>query len=73
LHYSRRSAELTIALAGRAGLLERLKSRPQVCLSREIAAPLAALPSRRVFWPHEPTEESLLDTLESALADWIPR
>ncbi len=73
LHYSHRSAGLTVELAARAGLLDRMKSRPHVCLSREAAKPLAAVSSRRVFWPHEPNEESLLDTLESALADWIPR
>ncbi len=69
LHYSRRSAELAALCADRAGLAAGFRRLPHVCLSRDVAAPLAARGFAHVYWPARPDEEELLDALESALAD----
>ncbi len=69
LHYSERSAALAVAFAEKAGLAAAFRRIPHVCLSRQVAAPLAGLGVRRALWPQRPDEETLLDALESALAD----
>jgi uroporphyrinogen-III synthase len=69
LHYSERSATLAIALAEAAGLGAAFRRLPHVCLSRAVAAPLAAFGVRRALWPAAPQEAALLDVLETALAD----
>jgi uroporphyrinogen-III synthase len=69
LHYSERSASLAADLADKAGLAAAFRRMPHVCLSRAVAAPLAAFGVARALWPREPVEAALLDTLESALAD----
>jgi uroporphyrinogen-III synthase len=69
VHYSERSAALAAALAEAAGIGAAFRRLPHVCLSRAVAAPLARLGVRRALWPATPQEETLLDVLESALAD----
>ncbi len=69
LHYSERSAALAAELAEKAGLAASFRRLPHVCLSRAVAAPLAAFGVARALWPREPAEAALLETLESALAD----
>jgi len=66
LHYSRRSADIFLRLAGEAGLTAALRAFPHLCLSADVAASfgrlgVAALPAAR------PDEESLL-----ALLDGLP-
>jgi uroporphyrinogen-III synthase len=70
LHYSERSAALAAAFAEAAGLGQAFRRKLHVCLSRQVAAPLAALGVKRAFWPQRPAQEPLLDALESALADY---
>jgi len=69
LHYSPRAAALAVALAQAAGIGEAFRRHSHVCLSREVAAPLAQAGAVRVIWPQRPAEGPLLDALESALAD----
>ncbi len=69
LHYSERSAALAAGLAERAQVAAAFRRMPHVCLSRSVAAPLAAFGVTRAMWPRHPAEAALLDTLESALAD----
>ena len=57
LHYSRRSAALAVGLAARAGLAEHFRALLHVCLSADVAEPLAAA---------APDEAHLLATLERA-------
>jgi len=60
LHYSRRSAELFIQLAGKAGLQSVLLGCPHLCLSADVAAPLeAAGAATRIAG--EPHEDALLE------------
>ena len=65
LHFSRRSAELLVGLAAREGLVPALRSVPHLCLSADVAAPLAArgFPTRVA---PEPDEASLLGLLGTA-------
>jgi uroporphyrinogen-III synthase len=63
LHYSRRSADIFLQLAGEAGLTSSVGNFPHLCLSADVAAAFAGLgvttvPSRR------PDEEALLDLLD---------
>ena len=70
LHYSQRSAGLAVDLAERAGISDRFRTRLHLCLSLEAARPLRSLAAPRVFWPSEPREDALFDTLESAVAEY---
>lgn len=67
LHFSARGAALATALAERAGIGPAFLRLIHICVSREAAAPLAG--ASRVMWPHRPTQDALLDVLESALAE----
>lgn len=69
LHYSPRAAALAEAFATAGGVGPAFLRLAHVCLSREVAAPLARAGAGRVIWPQRPAEEPLLDALESALAD----
>jgi uroporphyrinogen-III synthase len=69
LHYSARGASLATAFAQSAGIAAAFRRVRHICLARQVAAPLARFGAHRVFWPHDPTEAALFDTLESALAD----
>jgi uroporphyrinogen-III synthase len=70
LHYSQRGAALATEFALKANLANMFRRIPHVCMSRQAAAPLAAFGVTRALWPRRPAEPALLDTLESALADF---
>jgi len=63
LHYSRRSAELVIRLAGEAGLASRLLGVRHLCLSADVAAPLKSAGATTLV-AEEPSEEALLGLLD---------
>jgi uroporphyrinogen-III synthase len=65
LHYSRRSAELFIALARRAELWSQATRLQHFALSPDIAAPLAATGARTMVAAH-PDEDHLLALLTQA-------
>lgn len=67
LHYSRRSAEIALALAPAAGLADAFLALQHVCLSQDAAAPLREQPAARLIVAEEPDEASLFDAL--ALCD----
>lgn len=73
LHYSERSSALAVDFATRSGVEAAFRSKPHVTISRAAAAPLRDFAARHVYWPREPDEESMLDVLETALADIGPR
>ena len=58
LHYSRRSADLAIRLAGQAGLASSLLGVPHLCLSADVAAPLISA-GATAFVAENPSEEAL--------------
>lgn len=68
LHYSPRAAALALAFAASGGVARAFLRLPQLCLSREVAEPLAEA-GARVVWPQRPAEAPLLDALESVLAE----
>jgi len=63
LHFSRRSAERLVGLAEREDLGPALREVPHLCLSADVAAPLAAIGATTLVAP-EPSEESLLALLD---------
>jgi len=66
LHYSRRTAGLAVELAGRAGLAEHFRALLHVCLSGDVAEPLAAAGAKRIIAAAAPDEVRLLAALERA-------
>jgi uroporphyrinogen-III synthase len=66
LHYSRRSADLVVRLAGEAGLASELRAFPHLCLSADVAAPLASTAAATLV-AGDPSEDALL-----ALLDRLP-
>jgi uroporphyrinogen-III synthase len=66
LHYSRRTAGLAIGLAARAGLAERFRALLHVCLSANVAEPLAAAGAQRILAAAAPDEAHLLAALQRA-------
>ena len=63
LHYSRRSADLVIRLAGEAGLASSLLTFPNLCLSADVAAPLRSAGATTLV-AEEPSDEALLGLLD---------
>ena len=63
LHYSRRSADLVIRLAGEAGVAPSLFGIPHLCLSADVAAPLTSAGATTVV-SGDPSEEGLLKLLD---------
>jgi len=63
LHYSRRSADLVVRLAGEAGLAPNLRVIPHLCLSADVAAPLASAGATTLV-AGDPSEDSLLKLLD---------
>jgi len=63
LHYSRRSADLVIRLAGQAGLASSLLGVPHLCLSADVAAPLRSAGATTLV-AGDPSEEALLRLLD---------
>ena len=66
LHYSRRSAELTAALAARAGLGDHLRATLHVCISDDAAEPLRSTNAERIVIATGAREALLLDALSLA-------
>jgi len=66
LHYSRRSAELTVVLAGRAGLSEHWRATLHVCISKDSAEPLRSIGARRIVAAAGAQESLLIDALVAA-------
>ena len=66
LHYSRRTAALAVGLAARAGLAEHFRALLHVCLSADVAEPLAAAGAARIVVAAAPDEAHLLAALERA-------
>jgi uroporphyrinogen-III synthase len=63
LHYSRRSAELFLRLAEEAGLIAHARTISHLCLSADVASPLAGRGLRTAVAP-EPGEDALLTLLD---------
>lgn len=63
LHYSRRSAEIFLALAKDAGILEKARPALHFALSREVAQPLLCEHVPNVGVAERPDEEHLLELL----------
>jgi uroporphyrinogen-III synthase len=66
LHYSRRSAELALVLADRAGLGDHLRAILHGCISRDAAEPLRSTGAKRIVVAASAQESLLLDALGSA-------
>jgi len=64
LHYSRRSADLFVRLAGKAGLQAAIRGCPHICLSADVAVPLAAAGADTRI-AGEPHEDALLELVRS--------
>jgi uroporphyrinogen-III synthase len=64
LHYSRRSADNYLAGARAAGLLDRALSPRQICLSPQVAEPLAAAGAACIAVAARPDEAALIDLIE---------
>lgn len=64
LHYSPRSAQVFLDLAGKAGLAEQARALPQLALSAEIAAPLIAAGADTVLVAEHPEEAALFAALD---------
>jgi uroporphyrinogen-III synthase len=63
LHFSRRSAENYLAGAKAAGLMAQALAARQLCLSRQVAEPIAAAGAADVAIAGRPDEASLLALL----------
>ena len=63
LHYSRRSAEIGLALAQTAGIADFWRNLVHVCISEDATAPLRAFGAARVFAARLPREDALIDAL----------
>lgn len=66
LHYSRRSADLVVRLAGEAGLASNLRAFPHLCLSADVAAPLTAAGAATLV-AEDPSEDALLRLLDPSM------
>lgn len=64
LHYSPRSAQVFLDLAGKAGLAEQAQALPQLALSAEIAAPLITAGADTVLVAEHPEEAALFAALD---------
>lgn len=64
LHYSPRSAQVFLDLAGKAGLAEQAQALPQLTLSAAVAAPLISAGSDTVLVAEHPEEAALFAALD---------
>lgn len=69
LHYSRRSAELALVLAERAGILSQWRAMPHVAISADAAERLGALGAAKIIVAAAPREEAMLAALVFASKD----
>ena len=67
LHYSRRSAELAIDLAERAGLGGHLRATLHGCISKDAAEPLRLIGAKRIVVAAGAQESLLIEALSSAI------
>ena len=63
LHFSKRSADNYLAGAGQFGLLAQALAPRHVCLSQQIAEPLAAAGARQIAVAPRPDEAALIELL----------
>jgi uroporphyrinogen-III synthase len=63
LHYSRRSADLVVRLAGEAGVASGLTAFPHLCLSADAAVPVKRA-GAAILVAGDPAEERLLELLD---------
>jgi uroporphyrinogen-III synthase len=68
LHYSARSAEITLRLADGAGTAERFRALLHVCISENAASPLRSSGATRVRSAMNPDENALFDALARAFS-----
>jgi uroporphyrinogen-III synthase len=66
LHFSKRSAENYLAGAAQAGIAEQALGVRHICLSAQIAAPLADAGAGRIAIAPRPNETALIASLERA-------
>jgi uroporphyrinogen-III synthase len=66
LHYSRRSAELSIALCVAAGLADHWRATLHGCISQDAAEPLRCIGAKRIVTAPRAQESLLIDALGSA-------
>ena len=66
LHFSPRSAETYLACAARTGVLDRALTPVHYCLSRQVAAPLAAAGAAAIRIAPRPQEAALIDLVGSS-------
>src|SRR5579862_2757256 len=64
LYYSRRSAELAVALAQKSGLSEKLGAVLHLCISENAAEPLRDIHATNIVIAAQPTEAGLFDALK---------
>lgn len=69
LHYSRRSAEIFLDLAQKAGLDGQARHLRHFCLSSDVAQPLLAFGAHSVQIAAAPNERSLFELLSSSTMD----
>jgi len=67
LYYSRRSAEITVALAERAGLSEKLRAILHLCISENAAEPLRGAQARNIVAAAQATEAGLFEALKQSM------
>jgi uroporphyrinogen-III synthase len=63
LHYSRRSAELSIALCAEAGLADHWRATLHGCISPDAAEPLRSIGAKRIVTASSAQESFLIDAL----------
>ncbi|MFO1104430.1 MAG: uroporphyrinogen-III synthase [Methylocystis sp.] len=68
LHYSRRSADIFLALAKAAGIIEKARAALHCALSQEVAQPLVDAKIPNVGVAERPDEEHLLELLARRVA-----
>ncbi len=67
MHYSLRSAELAVGLAGLAGIADRFRALTHICISEEAAAPLRDFGAPLIHCAATPDEDALIEALLLAL------
>ncbi len=66
LHYSRRSAELSVALCAGAGIGDHWRATLHGCISEDAAEPLRSFAAKRIVTASGAQESLLIDALSSA-------
>jgi uroporphyrinogen-III synthase len=66
LHYSARSAASFVAAVAAAGMKDSINRLRHLCLSPQVAAPLAVAGARAIVVAREPNEAALFERIEAA-------